>query len=141
MNPIIEKLFAYYQEFSQESIDRLGEIYHQDTVFEDPIGKKIEGLSQLKNHFSKMMSNVTYCRFDITNVVVDESQGFISWSMMFAHPKLNNYQEITVIGVSHIKFTDRITYQRDYFDLGNMFYEQVPILKKVIKMLKKRLLA
>lgn len=141
MSPTLEKLCAYYQKFNQESIAALGEVYHQDTVFEDPIGKKIEGLNSLKHHFSQMMANVTYCRFEITEVVENESQGFISWSMMFAHPKLNNHQEITVIGVSHVKFSDRITYQRDYFDLGNMFYEQLPILKKVIGMLKNRLVA
>tara|TARA_B100000795_G_C22795095_1_gene438939 strand:- start:2047 stop:2472 length:426 start_codon:yes stop_codon:yes gene_type:complete len=141
MNTIIEKLCLYYKEFSQESIAGLGEIYHHETVFEDPIGKKIEGLNHLKRHFSQMMSNVTYCRFEITEVVSDDSQGFISWTMKFAHPKLNNHQEITVLGVSQVKFSDRITYQRDYFDLGSMFYEHVPILKKVISMLKKRLAA
>jgi hypothetical protein len=73
--------------------------------------------------------------------VSDDSQGFISWTMKFAHPKLNNHQEIMVLGVSQVKFSDRITYQRDYFDLGSMFYEHVPILKKVISMLKKRLAA
>jgi limonene-1,2-epoxide hydrolase len=46
-----------------------------------------------------------------------------------------------VTGVSEIKFDERITYHRDYFDVGSMFYEQVPILKTIIQALKKRLVA
>ena len=61
--------------------------------------------------------------------------------MRFAHPKLNGHKEITVTGVSEIKFDERITYHRDYFDVGSMFYEQVPILKTIIQALKKRLVA
>lgn len=88
-----------------------------------------------------MMSNVSYCRFEITDVVANDGQAFITWTMSFAHPKLNGHKEITVTGVSEIKFDERITYHRDYFDVGSMFYEQVPILKTIIQALKKRLAA
>lgn len=138
MNILVEKFCLYYKEFSQDSIAGLDEIYHQKIVFEDPISK-VEGLGHLKHHFRNMMSNVSYCRFAITDVVSNDGHAFISWTMTFAHPKLNSYKEITVVGVSEIKFTDRITYHRDYFDVGSMFYEHVPILKKVISVLKKRL--
>tara|TARA_B100000767_G_scaffold274146_2_gene306247 strand:- start:1555 stop:1977 length:423 start_codon:yes stop_codon:yes gene_type:complete len=138
MNTIVEKLCHYYKEFSQESIAGLDGIYHSKAVFEDPMGR-VEGLSNLQNHFSKMMSNVTYCRFEITNVVSSDTQAFIAWTMAFAHPKLNGHQEISVCGVSEIKFNELITHHRDYFDVGCMFYEHVPLLKNVIGLLKKRL--
>ena len=140
MHSIIDKFCLYYQEFSEDSIAGLDSIYDQKTVFEDPIGK-VEGLSNLKDHFRKMMSNVSYCRFVITDVVTNDAQAFITWTMSFAHPKLNGHKEITVTGVSEIKFDERITYHRDYFDVGSMFYEHVPILKKIIAALKKRLAA
>ena len=140
MHTIVENFCLYYKEFNQDSIARLDSIYDQNAVFEDPIGK-VEGLNDLKRHFSKMMSNVSYCRFEITDVVANDGQAFITWTMSFAHPKLNGHKEITVTGVSEIKFDERITYHRDYFDVGSMFYEQVPILKTIIQALKKRLVA
>jgi limonene-1,2-epoxide hydrolase len=138
MNTIVESFCGYYKEFSQESIAGLDGLYHHNVVFVDPTGK-VEGLSRVKNHFSKMMSNVTYCNFEITDVVSTDTQAFITWTMTFAHPKLNHHQEISVPGVSSIMFNERITYHRDYFDVGCMFYEQVPVLKQVIVFLKKRL--
>ena len=140
MHTIVENFCLYYKEFNQDSIGGLDSIYDQNAVFEDPIGK-VEGLNDLKRHFSKMMSNVSYCRFEITDVVANDGQAFITWTMSFAHPKLNGHREITVTGVSEIKFDERITYHRDYFDVGSMFYEQVPILKTIIQALKKRLAA
>ena len=140
MHTIVENFCLYYKEFNQDSIAGLDSIYDQNAVFEDPIGK-VKGLNDLKRHFSKMMSNVSYCRFEITDVVANDCQAFITWTMSFAHPKLNGHKEITVTGVSEIKFDERITYHRDYFDVGSMFYEQVPILKTIIQALKKRLVA
>ena len=140
MHTIVENFCLYYKEFNQDSIAGLDSIYDQNAVFEDPIGK-VEGLNDLKRHFSKMMSNVSYCRFEITDVMANDGQAFITWIMSFAHPKLNGHKEITVTGVSEIKFDERITYHRDYFDVGSMFYEQVPILKTIIQALKKRLVA
>ena len=140
MHTIVENFCLYYKEFHQDSIAGLDSIYDQNVVFEDPIGK-VEGLNDVKRHFSKMMSNVSYCRFEITDVVANDGQAFITWTMSFTHPKLNGHKEITVTGVSEIKFDERITYHRDYFDVGSMFYEQVPILKTIIQALKKRLVA
>ena len=140
MHTIVENFCLYYKEFNQDSIAGLDSIYDQKAVFEDPIGK-VEGLNDLKHHFRKMMSNVSYCRFVITDVVANDGQAFITWTMSFAHPKLNGHKKITVNGVSEIKFDERITYHRDYFDVGSMFYEQVPILKTIIQALKKRLAA
>ena len=138
MHTIVEKFCLYYKEFSQESIPGLDEMYHQNVILQDPFSK-LEGLDNVKQHFSQMMQNVSYCRFEIINVVSNEGQAFITWTMMFAHPKLNNHEEIVVDGVSDIKFDERISYHRDYFDVGAMFYEHVPVVKGVIKMLKKRL--
>jgi len=138
MHIIVEKFCNYYKEFSQESIPGLDEMYHQNVILQDPFSK-LEGLDNVKQHFSQMMQNVSYCRFEIINVVSNEGQAFITWTMMFAHPKLNNHEEIVVDGVSDIKFDERISYHRDYFDVGAMFYEHVPVVKGVIKMLKKRL--
>ena len=140
MHTIVENFCLYYKEFNQDSIAGLDSIYDQNAVFEDPIGK-VEGLNDLKHHFRKMMSNVSYCRFVITDVVANDGQAFITWTMSFAHPKLNGHKKITVNGVSEIKFDERITHHRDYFDVGSMFYEQVPILKTIIQALKKRLVA
>jgi hypothetical protein len=42
-------------------------------------------------------------------------------------------------GISHLRFGEKIDYHRDYFDLGQMVYEQIPLVGRIIKTIKKRL--
>jgi hypothetical protein len=60
--------------------------------------------------------------------------------MKLKHPKLNGGQPVEVNGVSQICFSgDRVIYHRDYFDLGEMLYENIPLLGVVIRNIKQRL--
>ena len=68
MHILVEKFCNYYKEFSQESIPGLDEMYHQNVILQDPFSK-LEGLDNVKQHFSQMMQNVSYCRFEIINIV------------------------------------------------------------------------
>jgi limonene-1,2-epoxide hydrolase len=138
MNTAVKNFCAFYKEFTKESISKLDEVYDEEAIFEDPIDT-IEGCSSIQNYFGKMMANVTYCRFIIKDVVSNDEQAFVTWSMTFAHPRLNKHKEISVVGVSQLKFNERITYHRDYFDVGSMIYENVPALKQVVGIIKKRL--
>ena len=57
------------------------------------------------------------------------------------HLTLNNQSSsISVNGVSLLTLKDdRVVYHRDYYDMGEMVYEHVPVLKRVIYYIKKRL--
>ncbi|MEL7287824.1 MAG: nuclear transport factor 2 family protein, partial [Pseudomonadota bacterium] len=62
------------------------------------------------------------------------------WTMDLQHPKLQKGAPISVNGVSHLKFRDgQVIYHRDYFDLGEMLYENLPLLGSVVRTIKQRL--
>ncbi|HDY7901818.1 TPA: nuclear transport factor 2 family protein, partial [Vibrio vulnificus] len=47
---------------------------------------------------------------------------------------------VEVKGVSHLKFeAGKVIYHRDYFDLGEMLYENLPLLGGIIRAIKQRL--
>ena len=58
--------------------------------------------------------------------------------MHFRHPKLGS-KLIDVRGVSHLKWTDKIDFHEDFYDMGAMLYEQVPLIGSVTQWLKQRL--
>ena len=66
---------------------------------------------------------------------------FVEWNMTVCHPKLNRAQPIIVPGATlfEINNNNKITYHRDYFDAGIMLYEQIPLLGKIIKWIKRKL--
>ena len=60
--------------------------------------------------------------------------------MTYVHQHLNSGEAITVQGHSLIMGdNDKVVYHRDYIDLGQMLYENVPVLGAIIRWLKRRI--
>ncbi|WP_411358316.1 nuclear transport factor 2 family protein [Pseudidiomarina salilacus] len=137
---IIKRLRKHYDEFADVSIDTLGELYHQDVTFIDPI-HQVHGLDDLQKYFKATMENVEQCHFAFTEFAENGDHFFVNWQMRLMHPKLADGQEIVLPGVSHLEMKDdKIIQQRDYYDLGAMIYEHVAVLGYVIKKIKARMI-
>lgn len=129
----------FYRHLSLQSIANLGEIYAPDAVLIDPLSKH-QGLQNIKRYFENLLSNTQKCECHIVLIVESEAEIFVTWEMLIAHPRLNSGADYKVSGISHLQ-TDgnKVVFHRDYYDLGEMIYEQVPILKRIINMIKRRL--
>jgi limonene-1,2-epoxide hydrolase len=135
----IEMVSEVYQKLNKNNLHLLEQIYHKDVVFEDS-AHRLEGWEQLSAYFDSLYTNVIKCDFDIRHHQQVEDSGFLTWTMQLQHPKLNGGEAVEVNGVSHIRFSgDRVIFHRDYFDLGEMLYENIPLLGFVIKNIKQRL--
>jgi len=127
-----------YQELSTDNLDLLEEIYHSDVTFVDPI-HQIHGFDNLYVYFEKLYENLSSCHFTIDNMIFDNEQASIYWTMVYEHSTLNHGRKVTTNGCTHIKGSEgKVFYHRDYLDLGAMIYEQLPILGRVVKWIKKK---
>lgn len=127
-----------YQKLSTDNLELLSMIYHRDVIFIDPM-HELKGFYNLSEYFKSLYENLSSCEFVIDNIIAQEDQAAIYWTMSYQHPKLNKGHVVTVVGHSHIKgHEDKIIHHRDYIDLGAMLYEQLPLLGKVIKFIKKK---
>ena len=132
----LEKFVTVYQALSIDNLECLSSIYHQNITFIDPI-HRIEGYCALKAYFQSMYENLSQCNFVINNVITHSNQAAIYWQMTYVHPKLNKGRPVTVSGSSHIKGeNDLVIFHRDYLDIGNMLYEQLPVIGKLVKWVK-----
>jgi limonene-1,2-epoxide hydrolase len=128
-----------YSNLNSKSLSSLGQIYHENIVFEDP-AHRIEGLDSLTAYFDSLFQNINYCHFDIASADRIENRSYVTWSMRFSHPKLKKGQEVILPGMSYLEFeAGKVRFHRDYFDLGSMIYQHVPILGSVIELIKRRL--
>ena len=56
------------------------------------------------------------------------------------HPSLRAGDTIRVEGASYLRtHNGKIYYHRDYFDMGAMLYEHLPLLGRIVQRIKKRL--
>ena len=129
-----KKLFTDLQ---KANLAELGNIYSDNIVFMDPV-HKIRGLVELEDYFSSLCSDLNECRFEYLDEAITDKSAYIKWVMHFRHPKLGN-RLISVRGVSHLKFSEKIDFHEDYYDMGAMLYEQLPLLGNVTRWLRLRL--
>ncbi|KPH62466.1 nuclear transport factor 2 family protein [Pseudoalteromonas porphyrae] len=134
----IENFVNIYQQLSKDSLHLLDDIYHPSICFSDPL-HTVNGLDDLHSYFADLYSNVTECRFDISSFHSVDDNAFLYWTMYYRHPKLASHKEIAVQGHSHLVFDgNKIKLHRDYFDVGELLYQQIPFIGPVIKLINKR---
>lgn len=136
---LIDEFERFYSHVSLESIEKLDDLYCKDAVLVDPITQH-QGLNHIKQYFRHLLENTHKCDCTIQHISQQNDTVFLTWKMTIGHPTLNNNEDFDVNGISHLKIeADKIVFHRDYYDLGEMVYERVPVLKHVVKLIKKRM--
>lgn len=135
----LDRLVSFYRSLDARPLSELAEIYHPEICLRDPVGTH-QGLPQLEHYFASLLKNLRYCRFEVSRTHHFDDNALLIWRMIYAHPSLQRGAEQSLEGSSYLQFRDdKISYQRDYYDMGAMLYEKIPVLGAVIKQLKKRL--
>ena len=138
---VFDRFESFYQDLGQGAVDGLADIYDEQIVFIDPVARH-EGLPALKGYFENLMQNCRSCQFDATVHRLGSETAFVTWTMSFEHAHLRGGKPIAVDGVSELSIVgDKIVKQRDYYDMGAMIYENVPLLGLVIGSLRRRMAA
>ncbi|GAC28841.1 nuclear transport factor 2 family protein [Brumicola pallidula] len=147
----IRKFESFYTDLASMKVEELADIYSSDVTFIDPIAAH-SGITAVESYFSKLLCNAKYCTFTIhsieettsinseSNTITTIPSYFVTWKMAFTSARMNQGQPIQVDGITQLKIEhNKIIYHRDYYDLGQMIYENVPLLGSVIKRIKRRL--
>lgn len=138
-DPNVKKTIFVFNELRSDNTHILDDYYASDVVFYDPVGS-IKTIDKMKLYYQNMYDGVENIRFDFSNFAKQGEIYYFSWVMYLKTPKLNNSKEFPVTGVSEIHFRDGLVYyHRDYFDLGEMVYERIPVVGWLTKKIKKRL--
>lgn len=135
---IIDQFSLFYTDLASMKVDELSNIYSQDIVFIDPI-EKHEGIASVENYFTRLLNNAKFCTFTIHSKQATEDSGYIvTWTMKFTSKSMKWGKPISVDGLTLLKIhKDKIVYHRDYYDLGQMVYENIPVLGRLITKIKR----
>jgi limonene-1,2-epoxide hydrolase len=139
METAIRQFVDCYQSLNPQRLHLLADIYDSELLFIDPV-QELHGVDNLLAYFEDLYQDIFECEFTIKSYQQNNDQGFVSWLMLFKHPRLAHGQRLQVDGCSELRFkNDRVIYQRDYYDMGQMIYEQLPLLGSAIKRIKNRM--
>jgi limonene-1,2-epoxide hydrolase len=136
---LTKRLIEAYQSLGSGNFVLIEQLYADDIYFEDP-SHGIQGKVGLMTYFENMFKNMDNCSFKFHQTLTSESEIFMTWTMLLNHRRLNGGDTIRVDGSSFLKTRNgKIYYHRDYFDMGAMVYENLPILGRIIRKIRLRL--
>jgi hypothetical protein len=131
----VVELYATYQPVTTS---RLAQIYSDTLVFRDPV-QQLAGLDDFCAYLNAMGTNLNYCRFEFVETNPGDTTSWMRWIMRYSHPKLRRGADLTLEGASVLHHDERVTFQQDYYDMGAMLYEHIPLLGSAVGQFKKRL--
>jgi len=135
---LVKEVQSYYRDFLAQNPENLSSIYRDDVVFRDPL-YRIEGLHALMAHFGEMSRGLTQCRFRFEEASITHDGACLPWYMHYSHQSLKGGRPLQLRGCSLLRFSDKVFYHEDFYDMGAMVYEQVPLLGSLIRKIKSRL--
>ena len=136
---LAQRVKEAYLSIGSENVANLESLYTPDIHFEDP-SHAVQGKRSLMRYLHKQFSNLSKCSFKFHSSIASETDIFLTWTMFLNHPKLRGGDTIRVEGSSYLRTRNgKIYYHRDYFDMGAMLYEHLPLLGRIIQRLKHRL--
>lgn len=139
MSQRLEKFRHFYSGFDAANLDTLGEFYTPDVVFKDPVHKLV-GLVSMRDYMANLCRELQHCHFRFHRCIEQGDLAFLTWTMSFAHPKVAGGQPLELDGSTEIHFQgERICYHCDYYDMGAMLYEHLPLIGPMVRWLRKRL--
>jgi len=135
-----ERFKSIYRDFNHETIASLDSIYTNSVMFEDPISR-IQGREALKSHFESTLNGLVYCSFIFDKEFNAHANYCYEWRMKFAHEKIRRGEDLVLHGSSVVVFNEsgKVISHRDYYDMGEMLYENIPVLGSIVRFIKQKL--
>lgn len=133
----IERFKAFFRDFDQSDPSQLQSLYADNVVYKGPV-QHFRGLVELEDFYASLIEDFEHCRYEFLDQQVGDQAAYLKWAMHFSHPRQHGRQHC-LRGVSHLKWTDRIRYQEDFYDSDVLPGEQLPKLGNVTRWLKLRL--
>lgn len=136
-----DRLKAFYRRYDSASLSDLADVYSENVVFKDPL-HEVEGLESLTRYFADGRKGLLHCSFEFGREVYSRecNTAVLEWTMCFAHSRLSSGEKY-VSGCSMVEVdqaTGLVVSHTDYFDIGAMIYENVPVLGRAVAFIKRK---
>ncbi|MEC9375361.1 MAG: nuclear transport factor 2 family protein [Pseudomonadota bacterium] len=138
-NSNLDSYINFYTSLSEEKIANLESVMTEDIHFVDPFND-VYGIKGVEEIFHDMYKKLTNPKFKITNSAFsreNEKIALLNWELTSTLGKHN----FTIIGMSEVRFAEdgRVNSHIDHWDSGKQFYQRLPIIGWIIKIIRKRL--
>ncbi len=132
----LDAIATWYQELSPDNLEAIDAYFHEEVYFKNPF-HEFADRNSLVALYQRMFERLEAPRFIVDQRIGDATQGVLVWRFFFDFKG----RPYCVCGVSHLRFTvdGRVLSCHDYWDAAEQIYERLPVVGRLLRLLKKRL--
>ncbi|MFY7865137.1 nuclear transport factor 2 family protein [Roseateles sp.] len=137
-DPRVAAVITLFEHLQPSDVAQMGQRYTEQAFFKDPFNE-VRNLAGIQAIFAHMFESLDAPRFVVLDAVTQQNQCFLTWDFHF---KLKGQtQPRQIHGSSHLRFgvDGRVAYHRDYWDAAEEFYEKLPLVGGLLRLIKRRL--
>ncbi len=130
---------AFFSALNKDTLSLIDSFYDPEVEFADPLGQG-SGRVSLGHHYVRFFKHISKIQYEFGPIIVEGSQVSVQWTALIRHSKLNMQQEIPLRGSTWLEFggaEDKVIRFSEYFDLGELAYENLPILGFIVRRVKR----
>ena len=138
MSEHLDRLVAFYETLTRDSVGQVRVLYAADAWFKDPFNE-VQGAAAIERIFRHMFEQVDAPRFVVGDRFEGPQGAMLTWEMRF---RMRGREEC-VQGASLLRFDEsgRVVDHRDYWDAAEELYAKLPLLGALMRRLQRALRA
>ncbi|MGF1562161.1 MAG: nuclear transport factor 2 family protein [Geminicoccaceae bacterium] len=138
----LDRYIAYWQRLSPGSLEDLRDLAHTDVRFKDPFND-VRGIDAMLAVLRKAFEDADDINFVVQRVARSDGHAYLRWDMSCRPKTSRSAEPFRIEGVSEVwlDFDGHVLAHVDYWDSGEQFYERIPLLGRVIRLIKRRMAA
>ena len=131
----LERLVAWYETLTPQTLERIAELYAPDARFKDPFND-VAGRAAIRRVFEHMFATTQEPRFRVLARVAGEGEAFVTWTFSFRAAR----RSLEIRGATHLRFDAHgmVVEHRDYWDAAEELYAKLPLLGALMRLLGRR---
>lgn len=137
----IDAYAHFFETLTEETLGGLRDHVTQDVHFTDPFND-VTGIDAMQSIFKHMFEKVDTPAFKVTHRALsneDDRVWFLRWRLTGRLPALlGGDWDVTGMSELHLALDGRVSAHIDYWDSGQKFYELLPLIGPVIRLLRRR---
>ena len=137
VNNALQRVIAFYETLTPESLNQISEIYHEKASFKDPFNE-VQGQAAITHIFAHMFQALGKPQFKIQTALGDERQAFLIWDFYFSKKPLPD--PMCIQGATYLVFADdgRILKHEDYWDANKELLSKLPWLGSFFRLVTRQ---
>lgn len=134
----VGRIVSFFENMTPANVAELGYIYDTSARFVDPFND-VQGLADIQQIFAHMFVALDGPRFVVTGRLLQDHQCFLTWEFHFRFRRFQAQKPQIIHGGTHLVFSDSglVTLHRDYWDAAQELYEKLPLVRVLMRLLRK----